>query len=207
MSNLTINPTIDPRTDAPITRDPLEDAPAFIAKDPTINTPVRRARQVSHELREGSGDPDLARRRWIVGLSLLGAAAGQAVTAYQMGLIKTLPDPPIPVFDSPKVDAAENGYWRFESPDAPAMIASYGVTAALASAGGTDRAETHPWLPIATAAKALGDVVTTVKLGAEEWQVNKKLCFYCQVATVASLATAVLAVPEALRALGNLKKH
>lgn len=172
----------------------------MLETNPAIITP----RQLSHELREES-DPDLNRRRWIVGLSLLGAAAGQVVTAFQMGLIKRLPDPPIPVFDSTKVDASDYAYKRLESPDAPTMIANYGVTAMLASAGGRDRAETHPWLPVALAAKTIGDLAVTVKLGAEEWQENKKLCFYCQVATLASLASAALALPEAARAINNLR--
>lgn len=38
--------------------------------------------QLSRELREGQS-PELTNRRWIIGLSLLGAAAGQVVTLYQ----------------------------------------------------------------------------------------------------------------------------
>lgn len=160
--------------------------------------------QLSHELREGETD-DLNRRRWIIGLSLIGAAAAKAVLAYQTGIIKTLPDPPIPIFDSPKVDASNYAYKRFDTPDAAFMLVNYGITATLASAAGQNRTETHPWLPIALAAKTIGDAATALKLGAEEWQENKKLCFYCQIATVASLASAALAIPEASKAMKHLR--
>lgn len=159
--------------------------------------------RLSRELRTAD-TPDLNRRRAIVGLSLVGVAAGVIVTAYQTGLIDHLPDPPGAVWDSDKVDASDYAYRRFQTPDALAMIVTYGVTAWLAGAGGKDRAETLPWLPVALAAKLVADVATTVQLGREEWAENKKLCAYCQAATVASVVSLPLALPEALRGLRRL---
>ena len=89
-------------------------------------------------------------------------------------------------------------------PDAPMMITTYGVTAMLASAGGMHRARTTPWLPIAAAAKTLYDSAVALKLGREEWQENRALCEDCQVATLASLATLALALPEAVTAARHL---
>lgn len=159
--------------------------------------------QLSRELREGQS-PDLTRRRWIIGLSLVTVVAGQIVSLYQTGIIKHLPDPPLAVFDSDKVDASDYAYKRMQSPDAPAMIVIGGITTMLAAAGGLNRAETTPALPLALAGKTLLDVVTNVKLGIEEWQANKKLCFYCQASTVAAIAAAALALPEAVRAAKHL---
>ena len=159
--------------------------------------------QLSRELREGQS-PDLTNRRWIVGLSLLGAAAGQIVGLYQTGIIKHLPDPPIPIFDSDKVDASDYAYKRAQTPDALIMVVTYGITAALAGAGGMRRAETMPWLPLAMGAKALFDVGTAVKLAQEEWQDNKALCAYCQAATVASVASVALALPEMAKAVQTI---
>lgn len=159
--------------------------------------------QLSHELREGRS-ADLTRRRWIIGLSLVTVAAGQIVSLYQTGIIKHLPDPPLDIFDSDKVDASDYAYKRMQSPDAPAMIVVGGITTMLAAAGGLHRAETTPALPLALAGKTLLDVVTNVKLGLEEWQVNKKLCFYCQASTVAAIAAAALALPEAVKAARNV---
>ena len=152
-------------------------------------------RQLSRELRTAE-TPDLARRRWIVGLSLLGAGMGQIVSLFQTGIIKHLPDPPISLFDSARVDASDYAYSRFRSPDAPIMVVSYGITAWLAAAGGKDRAQETPLIPIAMAAKAIGDMAFAIELGREEWNENRALCAYCQVATLCSIASALLAIPE-----------
>ncbi len=160
--------------------------------------------QLSLELRKGS-TPDLQRRRWIIGLSVLGAAMGQIVTLYQTGIIKHLPDPPLRIFDSDKVDASNYAYKRANQPDAPAMIVTYGITAALASAGGQNRAQQTPWWPIAMGTKLVIDVVTNLQLAREEWAENKKLCTYCQSASVFSLASLVLAWPEVRSAIRSLR--
>lgn len=55
--------------------------------------------QLSQELREGK-DPHMTRRRWIIGLSMLGGSMGQLVSMYQTGIIDHLPDPPIPHVDA-----------------------------------------------------------------------------------------------------------
>ena len=140
--------------------------------------------QLSEELRHGHS-ADLTRRRWIIGLSILGVAAGQIVSLYQTGIIKHLPDPPVDLFDSDKVDASDYAYKRLDTPDALPMMVTYGLTACLAGAGGLNRAFQQPALPVAMGVKTLFDTLTTVKLSQEEWQENKALCFYCQVAAVA----------------------
>ncbi len=161
-------------------------------------------RQLSRELRKGE-TPDLARRRWIVGLSVVGTAMAQIVSLYQTGIVRRLPDPPLRGFDSDRVDASDYAYSRFSSPDGPIMLASYGVTAWLAAAGGQDRAREQPVLPIAMALKVLGDAAVALELGREEWQQNKALCAYCQVATLCSLISVALALPETRRAFRALR--
>lgn len=159
--------------------------------------------ELSRQLRLGQS-PDLTRRRWVIGLSFVTAVAGQIVTLYQTGIISHLPDPPLAVFDSDKVDASDYAYKRLQMPDAPAMIITAGITAVLAAAGGQERATRQPWLPVALLGKTLIDFVTNVQLGREEWQENKKLCFYCQASTVAATAAAVLALPEGIKAIKTL---
>jgi uncharacterized membrane protein len=156
-------------------------------------------RQLSHELREGRSD-DLTRRRWVIGLSLLGAAMGQLVSLYQTGIIRRLPDPPVRIFDSSRVDASDYAYKRLQTPDGVMMVASYALTAWLAAAGGEGRARQLPALPLALGLKTLGDTAVALELAREEWAENKALCAYCQVATFASLASVALALPEAIRA-------
>jgi len=160
-------------------------------------------RKLSRELREGE-TPDLYRRRWIIGLSVVGTAMAQIVSLYQTGIVRRLPDPPLPGFDSDRVDASDYAYSRLSSPDGPIMLASYAVTAWLAAAGGKDRARDQPILPIAMGLKILGDAAVAVELGREEWQENKALCAYCQVATLCSLVSVALALPETRRALRTM---
>jgi uncharacterized membrane protein len=160
-------------------------------------------RQLSEELRKGDS-PDLSRRRLIVGLSCLGATMAEAVSLYQIGVIENLPDLPIPGIDSSKVDASEYAYRNFDTPDGFMMLINYGVTALLAGAGGKDRATQTPFLPILLAGKTLFDSVLALRLARIEWRDNEALCAYCQVATLCSLASFALALPEANTALRHL---
>ena len=150
--------------------------------------------------------PDLRRRRWVLGLPLLDTLAAQVVTLFQMGLIRRLPDPPVGSFDSTRVNASDYACSRLETPDAALMLVNYGVTAALAASGGADRAERNPALPLALAAKAGWDAFSALRLGVEEWQGNRALCAYCQAATLVSLASFALALPEAGQALWALTR-
>lgn len=162
--------------------------------------------QLSQELRHGESS-DMTRRRWVIGLSFVGVAMAEIVSAYQTGMVKHLPDPPEKlgeIFDATKVDASDYGYQRFETPDGVMMLALYSATAWLAAAGGINRAKEKPVIPIAMGLKALYDAVTAIKLGREEWQENSKLCEYCQIGTLVSVASAALAMPEAIRATRNL---
>ena len=76
------------------------------------------------------------------------------------------------------------------------MVLNYALTAWIASAGGLDRARRNPLLPIAMGVKILIDGIVSAELAREEWSENKAFCEYCQVATVCSFASLVLAVPE-----------
>ncbi|MBW4573602.1 MAG: vitamin K epoxide reductase family protein [Tolypothrix carrinoi HA7290-LM1] len=160
-------------------------------------------KQLSEELRQGK-NPDMSRRRAIIGLSMLGGSMGQIVTLYQTGVVSHLPSLPVPLFDADRVDASNYAYSRFNSPDGPIMMLNYALTAWLASAGGLDRARRNPLLPIAMGIKILIDSGVSLELAREEWSENKAFCDYCQVATVCSVASLVLAIPEVLTAVRTL---
>ena len=155
--------------------------------------------QLSRYLRTAT-DADLRRRRWVLGLSLLGVTMGQVVGAYQTGLLRHLPDPPLDVFDSDRVDASDYAYERLQTPDGVLMVLTYALTAWLAAAGGEDRPAHRPLLPIAMAAKTAADVATNYRLAGQEWSQNRALCAWCQTASAASTASLLLALPEARRA-------
>jgi uncharacterized membrane protein len=162
--------------------------------------------RLSRELRLAD-TPALARRRWTLGLSYVGMAAGMIVGLYQMGVLRRLPDLPFAPFDATKVDKADYAYKRLQTPDGLLMAASYAVTAILAGAGGAERARRQPLIPVALAAKSIYDFLLAVKLGREEWQETRALCGYCQAATVASAASVALTLPEALAALRRLGRR
>ena len=52
--------------------------------------------------------------------------------------------------------------------------------------------------------KILVDCVTNLELAREEWSENKAFCEYCQVATVSSFASLILAAPEIMTAIRTL---
>lgn len=157
--------------------------------------------RLSRELREGTG-PELRNRRIGVGLSLAGAVIGGVVGAYQMGLIKRLPDIlPGKVWDAEKVDASDYAYQNLQQPDGPMMLVNYGLTAMTIAAGGEDRAAQNPALPLVASGKAAFDLALCGALAVEEWRENKALCSWCQVATILSAATLAVTLPEAARAL------
>ena len=159
--------------------------------------------QLSQELRKGD-NPDLTRRRFIVGLSMIGATMAEAVSLYQVGIIPELPDPSIPGIDSSKVDASDYAYRNFDTPDGFMMLTNYSITALLAAAGGKERATQAPFLPIALAAKTFMDSALALWLAREEWKENEAFCAYCQAATVCSIASFALAIPEAMTAIRYL---
>lgn len=157
--------------------------------------------QLSEELRNATS-PDLKRRRIGIGLSFAGVVIAGAVAAYQTGMSKRLPDIlPGKVWDAEKVDASNYAYAHLQSPDGPAMLVNYGLTAMAIAAGGKDRAMQNPALPVAAAAKAAVDFALCSAMAVEEWRENAKLCSWCQVATVISAATLAVTLPEAVTAL------
>lgn len=157
--------------------------------------------RLSLELRRGTSQ-DLKLRRIGIALSFAGAAIGAIVGAYQTGLIRRLPDIlPGKVWDAEKVDASDYAYENLQMPDGPQMLINYGITAALLAAGGKDRARQNPALPVATLAKTVFDLALAGVLAKKEWQQNKALCSWCQVATALSAVSIALALPEALKAM------
>lgn len=152
--------------------------------------------ELSRQLREGSG-AFLGRRRGVVGWSLVGVAAMAPIVLYQMGIIKHLPEPPLPGFDADAVDASGEAYALLAMPDAVLGIGNYAATMALAAAGGERRAEDHPWLPLALAAKVGIDVAVAAKLTVDQWTKHRAFCFWCLLGAGASLASAPLVVAEA----------
>lgn len=155
-------------------------------------------------LQDGS-DEALMRRRGTVVLSLIGIAAMAATTLLQLGVVKRLPDPPLRSFDTKKVNSSEEAY-SYGGPDSPIAITGHGLNMVLASMGGADRAQRHPWLPLLATAVAAAQASTAAKyLFYTMPKVDKAWCPYCVVDALTHLATVALTLPEAARAARLLR--
>lgn len=161
-----------------------------------------RPRELSRELRHGKGGY-LPHRRGIIVLSLLSLGCMGFISLYQMGIVRHLPDPPLPGMDADKVDASDEAYGHFQMGDAFLGTISYSVTAALAAAGGKDRARYQRLLPIALAAKAAFDTVQAGRLTYDQFAKHRAACFWCLVAAASTVASLFLAAPEAEAAVAK----
>ncbi len=164
------------------------------------------AEALSDDLRRGAGAALDARRR-IAALCLSAMGSMGLVAAYQFGLVKSLPEPPLPRLDSDRVDASGEAFEFLRTPDAALGLVSYAATLALAGMGGRDRARDQPWLPLALAAKTVLDAASGIYLGLEQGTKHKRFCTWCLIAAGASIAMVPVAVPEARRSLRHLRRR
>jgi uncharacterized membrane protein len=164
-------------------------------------TPAR----LSRELRLGRSE-NLRRRRAVLGLSLVAAGAMGLVSLYQMGVIRRLPDLPLPGFDAEEVDASEQAYSYFSTPDGLLGLNSYALTAALAGVAGSDRAQTRPWIPLVLAGKAVVDAGVAAKLTWDQWARHRAFCIWCLIAAACTFGIVPLVIPEARRAIRQLTR-
>jgi uncharacterized membrane protein len=162
------------------------------------------AERVSRELRTESSAA-LRQRRLVVALSLVAGGSMGLITLYQMGIIDHLPEPPVGTLDADRVDASGEAYELFKAPDAALGLVSYAVTLALAAAGGADRAQAQPLLPLALAAKVALDAAGAIVLTVEQGSKHRKYCSWCLLAATASLAMLPAVVPESRRAWRMLR--
>ena len=163
-------------------------------------------KQLSRELRSGSGD-FLEERRGIVALSLTAIGCMGLIALYQMGFINHLPEPKLPGLDADKVDASEEAYSYFDTPDATIGLGSYAITLGLAAMGGKDRATKQPWIPVALAAKTTADAMQAAKLTYDQFAKHRAACMWCLIAAAATFVSAGLAIPESRAALRELQRR
>jgi hypothetical protein len=159
--------------------------------------------QLRDDLRQGD-DPEMLRRRAIIGLSLAGMATMTPVSLLQTGIVRHLPDPPIGKFHSDKTNLSHAAY-QFGVPDGTLALASLAANLPLAAWGGQDRARERPWVSLLAAGKALADAlgaggyVWRMAAGKEPW------CPYCITGAIANFSILALALPEAITALESLR--
>lgn len=162
------------------------------------STPAAEA--VSDALRRGAGG-FLDQRRRTAAFTLTSMAALGAVATYQFGLVRHLPEPPLPILDADRVDASGEAYEQLHAPDATLGLASAAVTLVLAGMGGPDRHRTRRWIPVALAMKAAADALGGAFLTVEQASKHRRFCGYCLISAAANVAAASQTVAEARAAL------
>jgi hypothetical protein len=168
-----------------------------------VKTPAA-ARKLSRTLREGN-HPFLRERRRITALMLGAAGSMGLIAAYQMGIVRSLPDVPLPYFDADKVDAAPQAYRYGSAPDGAWGLLSYAGTVLLAGIGGADRVKKYPHIPLALAVKVGADAAVAAKLTMDQWTKHRAFCGWCLLAAGATFATLPAALPEARAAWQRLR--
>lgn len=151
-------------------------------------------------LRHGSRK-SLRRRRGVFGLFLAASASMSVIALYQMGILRSVPEPPLPRLDSDNVTGSAKAYSLLETPDGVLAMSSYAVTMTLAAMGSPDRANEQPLLPIALALKVGVDAIVAAKYTLNEWRKHRGLCFWCLLSSAATFASVPLVIPEARSAI------
>jgi uncharacterized membrane protein len=162
------------------------------------------AERVSADLRLGGGDM-LRRRRRVGAMALSAIGSMGVVSAYQFGLFRHLPEPPVRILDADTVDASGEAYQYLKTPDAALGVASYAVTLALAGMGAGRRWSDRPWVPLALAAKVGLDALSGLYLTVEQGSRHRRFCSWCLVASGLSLAMVPQVIPEAQGAWRQLR--
>lgn len=157
-----------------------------------------------HDFQKDQG-ADMLRRRSIIGLSLVGMASMATVSLLQGGLVSHLPDPPMEGFDSDKVNLSDEAY-QFGVPDATVAVASMAANVPLAAAGGADRAQSVPLVPLLAAGKAAAEAAASSWYFYQMPAKENAWCGYCITGALASLGVLGLTLPEARTAWRVLKE-
>lgn len=173
-------------------RGQVQVSPIGFAPLPPLISGIRDAQDLSLLWRVGRS-PSLRRRRHAASTALASATVMAGLSLYQLGVIRHLPELPLPGFDARMVDASAQAYQLLGSPDATLGVVSYAATAALAGLGGS---KPPAVLSAALAAKAAIDLGWAAKLTADQATKHRAACSWCLLASALTLATFVSAAGE-----------
>ena len=148
-------------------------------------------------------DPAMRARRSLVVASMVGMLAMTPVVLLQTGIVRHLPDPPWPGFDSDRVNRSWDAF-RFGVPDGALALAGFALNLPLAGAGGRRR---PGWLAILTMAKTAGEAAAAAWYFSLMPLKQKRWCAYCIAAAAASAVAFVSTLPEGTRALRRARSR
>lgn len=162
--------------------------------------------RLSQEIRTAE-DHFTRQRRQVVCYSMVSAACMAVVALYQFGIMKHVPEPPLPMLDADKVDSSAEAYQMLSVGDAFLGFVSYGVTMLLAAMGEPKRHMTSPALPLALAAKSVFDASQAARLTLDQWTKHRAFCSWCLTAAAATFAVVPAAIPEAHAAAETFRRR
>ena len=147
-------------------------------------------------------NPDMDNRRKVIVLSALGLFDFSIISLYQTGVIRKLPDIPLPVFDSNKVNASKEAY-QFGVPDGPVSAVIYSLIMVFAAAGGSEKVARKPVFDL-----LLGGAVAANLSGALYYLYDmafrqKKICLYCVTGAAINIASAVIIAPTVFKTIAR----
>lgn len=121
---------------------------------------------------------DLRRRRRIITLAAIGVIDFTVISLYQTGVIKRLPDLPLPYFDSNSVNASAKAF-ATGFPDGTSGVLMFGSTMLLASYGGNRQSGRKKYWD-----KLLMGMVSAGAIAGAQYLYDmafkqKKICLYC----------------------------
>lgn len=149
----------------------------FIGKD---------AKAIRDTLREGSS-LSIHNRRKIILFSALGLCDFALISLYQSGVIKKLPDLPLPYFDSNAVNASKKAY-ASGLPDGTTGALMYAGTMILASYGGERNVGRGKiWDKLLMGAVTVGSIAGLQYLYDMAFK-QKKICMYCVSGAILNLS-------------------
>lgn len=146
---------------------------------------------------------DLDRRRQVIFLSALGLVDFSIISLYQTGVIKSLPDPPFPIFDSNKVNASKEAY-QMGVPDGPVSAVAYALNMVLAAAGGSEETNRKPIYDVALGGVVLGNAAGAAYYLYDMLFKQKKICLYCLTGAAINFAAAVIIAPTVIKSFKKL---
>ena len=169
-----------------------EATPVGFSPLPPLISDIPTAQALSETWRTGETD-SLRRRRRAAATALASTTVMAGLSLYQLGVIRRLPELPVPGFDANRVDASAQAYQLLAAPDATLGAVSYAATAALAALGGKD-----PPLGLSAlaAGKAAFDLGWAAKLTLDQATKHRAACSWCLLATSLTIATFVSAAGE-----------
>lgn len=133
------------------------------------------------------------RNNWITGISTVRAIADNLVSLLQDKVLES-PDKPYSM-GSAAEQAIQKTTSKVEVPNDFINVVNQGLTAIVDRTSKGKRIKNHPLFPIAIGIIAIADTAVALEMARQDWERNKKIGTYPQVAAFASLAATAVAVP------------